>query len=247
MKSTFSELGIPFPLYEAPVSAEDDSDFVGDGICCLCVAKDTPCFRLGIGSALIVPCPSCHTQNALRVADEQKIDCRDCGDSIAFPESVARRKEPKVCYSCLRAGKAALTKDTEFGMVSAHEAFAGVTNGVPGLKQDQFDSVILNADEEWIGVRLPREVMDELLRTPTYGTWQGECWLFCCRYPMTFVGEWGQDEFESRASDGDGQKLFSSVLPELPDQALDAVGQGLAVYVFECKSCGNLRAHYDSD
>src|SRR5262249_8580338 len=155
---------------------------------------------------------------------------------------------PKTCYTCLRAGKVAITKNTEFGMVSYNQVIAGVTNGVPGLRQDQFESVVIDPDpdfpdEEWVGVRLPEEIMLELIRTPTYGSWQGECWLFCCRYPMTFVGEWNCDEFDQHSADGNGEQLFYSVVEGVPEDTWDALGVGLSAYVFECKRCGKLRAH----
>ncbi|MCE9524521.1 MAG: CbrC family protein [Planctomycetales bacterium] len=244
-KTTFAELGIPFPLYEAPVSASGDSDYAGTGTCCICGSKDAQCFHLG-GSALIVACPKCGTPNGLRVRDKKSFDCRICNTSIPFPTTVAAKKEPKTCYSCLRAGKAAITKDTEFGMVSWEQAFSGVTNGVPGLVQDQFESVVIDADEDWVGVNLPEEVMFELLRTPTYGTWQGECWLFCCRHPMTFLGEWQQTDFEQQAKDADGERLYYSI-KGIPEDSWSSLGHGLSVYVFKCNKCGGLRAHSDSD
>jgi uncharacterized protein CbrC (UPF0167 family) len=186
--------------------------------------------------------------NGLDVHDKQDGKCRACGAAIPFPPNVAAKKEPKTCYQCLRAGKAAITQDTEFGMVSCNEVFTGVTGGVPGLRQDQFESVVLEEDGEdsWIGVRLPTEIMQELVRTPTYGTWQGEHWIFCCRYPMTFVGEWHHEEFDKRATDGDGERLYYSV-DGVPPDSWDGLGNALSVYVFECKRCGTLKAHYDSD
>lgn len=247
MKTTFTELGIPFPLYEAPVRAEGDPSFVRSGMCCVCDVREQICFHLGIGDAIVLPCPGCETINGLDVSDQATIDCRNCGTSIEFPERVANKKEPKVCYPCLRAGKAALTKETEFGMISWEQAFAGHTHGVPGLKQDQFETVVIDADEDWYGVKLPQEMMFELLRTPTYDTWQGERWLFCCRYPMTFVGEWQREDFDQRATDGDGEKLYNSVVEEFYTGTWDVLGQRLSVYVFECKQCGRLRSHCDSD
>jgi uncharacterized protein CbrC (UPF0167 family) len=246
MKTTFADLGIPFPLYEAPVSPSDDSDYAGKGTCCVCGAN-AHCFHLGIGAAFVIPCPSCGAQNGVDVDDKADAECRACGATVPYPPNVATRKEPKVCYACLRAGKAAITKDTEFGMVSCNEAVTGVTNGVPGLRQDQFESVVVDPEDDWVGARLPEEIMLELIRTPTYGTWQGECWLFCCRYPMTFVGEWHNEQFDAHAADGNGEALYYLVVENVPPETWDALGQGLSVYVFECKRCGKLRAHFDSD
>ncbi len=132
-------------------------------------------------------------------------------------------------------------------MVSWHQAFSGVTNGVPGLEQDQFEPVIIDADDNWIGVKLPEEIMFELLRTPTYGTWQGERWLFCCRYPMTYVGAWHHEQFMEHASDRNGEYLYYAVVEGIPDGTWDSLGHDLSAYVFQCKRCGRLRAHWDSD
>jgi uncharacterized protein CbrC (UPF0167 family) len=241
---TFTELGIPFPLFDA---ASDGTDFVGDGYCCICGATDAPCFRLGTGTAIMIPCPSCASINGLDMGDKSSIKCRICDASIEFPASIAAKKEPKTCYQCLRAGRAALTKDTEYGMVTWEQAFSGITHGVPGLRQNQFESVVLGEEEDWIGVRLPKEMMWELIQTPTYGNWQGERWLFCCRHPMTFIGEWQQEQFNRRVSNGNGESLYYSIVEDVPADTWDALGQSLCVYVFECKHCGKLRAHWDCD
>lgn len=64
---------------------------------------------------------------------------------------------------------------------------------------------------------------------------------------MTFVGEWLHDDFNQRASDGNGEDLYYAVAEELPEESWDDLGYRHAVYVFECKRCGKLRAHWDSD
>ncbi|NLS91903.1 MAG: CbrC family protein [Planctomycetaceae bacterium] len=244
MATTFAELGIAFPLFEAPVDA---SDYVGTANCCICQTDGVHCFPLGIGTAVMIPCSVCGVVNALDIDSKASIRCRECGETITFPASVVDRKEPKTCYQCLRAGKVALTKDTEFGMVSWDQAFSGVTNGIPGLQQDQFESVMINAEEDWVGVKLPQDIMFELLRTPKYRTWQGERWLFCCRYPMTYLGEWHHDQFNQRASDGNGESLYYAALEDVPDDTWDSLGHAVNAYVFECKQCGRLRAHWDFD
>ncbi len=81
-----------------------------------------------------------------------------------------------------------MTKSTEFGMVSCDQAFQGVTHGVPGLRTDQFEVVLMDPEEDWYGVRVPSEHLWELLRTPGFHSWQDECWLFCCHRPMTYLG-----------------------------------------------------------
>jgi hypothetical protein len=54
--ATFADLGIPFLLFEAPT--DEPSDYAGLATCRLCGGRNRHCFELGIGDALILPCPS---------------------------------------------------------------------------------------------------------------------------------------------------------------------------------------------
>jgi len=240
VSTTFEELDIPFPLFEA--STEDACDFDGRKRCSLCNKQDQYCFRLGIGCAIMLECSKCHTLNGLDADDRQSISCRYCQATIAFPEIAD--EEVTVCYDCLRLGKAAITKDTELGMVSWDQAFKGITHGIPGLNRPEFEMVPL--EDDWVGVRLPQEMMFKLLRTPTYSTIQGDQWLFCCQAPMIYVGEWSREEFSKRASDGDGQKLFNQIVADvIPGLWEDELHDVTSVYVFRCPACHILKAHWD--
>ena len=151
------------------------------------------------------------------------------------------------CYACLRAGRAALTKDTELGMISSEEALAGVTLGVPGLDHPDFE-LVPQPDSDWIGARLPQAMMFELLRTPTYITIQGENWLFCCRQPMVYIGPWSRQDFVDHASDGDGETFFEAVVLDAGEDLWDLLDGGdTGVYVFRCASCARFKAHFDFD
>jgi len=55
-------------------------------------------------------------ENGLDAHDRQDISCRSCGSTISFPASLMKM-HIHICYDCLRAGKGAITKSTEFGMV----------------------------------------------------------------------------------------------------------------------------------
>lgn len=245
--NTFRQMGVPFPLHDAPIDSHDDGDYFGLGTCSVCEARNSHCFRLGVGSYLVIACSACGVANGLNVYDAKAAQCRHCGKEVPFNSNVAGKREPKICYACLRAGKVALTKDTEFGMISFEQAISGVTNGVPGLQQDQFESVVFDDEEDWRGAKVPTELLWELMKTPGYGTWQGERWLFCCRHPMTFVGEWERDQFDAHSPDGDGSQFCYSVLTHLPENAWDAIGDAVAAYVFQCKQCGRFRGHWDCD
>lgn len=240
----FADLGVPFPLFEAPTS--EASDYAGLASCRLCGERDRHCFELGIGCA-IMPCSTCGTENGLDAHDRKDRACRSCQTVIPFPPSLKSIKNLLVCHECLRAGKAAITKDTEFGMVSWDQALQGITNGVPGLKTDEFELVPIDPKEDWYGVRIPKEHLFELLRTPTFTTWQGERWLFCCKRPMTYLGGWDsvspddRRAFLQKAIDADEQTkewIWDSVYNE----------QGrVCLYVFKCNSCGRHRATWDMD
>jgi uncharacterized protein CbrC (UPF0167 family) len=240
VSKTFAELGIPFPLFEGP--SDQASEYCGVGTCLLCGSNRQYCFRLGIGCAVMLNCPSCGAPNGLDADDREDGTCHQCRATVPFP--AIEDEEIKACYSCLRSGKAAITKDTELGMVSWEQAFEGVTHGIPGLDHPDFEMV--PKEDDWVGARLPQEVMFELLRTPTYSSIQGERWQFCCRRPMVFIGEWSREEFGRRAPDGDGRRYFEEVVQDIvpglwEDQLHDITG----VYVFRCPSCDRVTAHWD--
>jgi uncharacterized protein CbrC (UPF0167 family) len=240
MAQTFAQLGIPIPLFEGP--SDRASEYCGLGTCSLCGSKRQHCFQLDIGCAVMRECPSCGTVNGLDANDREDTLCRQCKTSLAFPE--LGEEEIMACYACLRSGKAAITKDTELGMISWEQAFEGVTHGVPGLSRSDFEMV--PKEDDWVGARLPQEMMFELLGTPNYSSIQGERWQFCCRRPMVFVGEWSRNEFSRRAADGDGRRLFEEIVQDtVPGLWEDELHDITGVYVFRCPSCARFTAHWD--
>jgi len=249
--TTFAELGVPFPLFEAPVS--EASEYVGLSSCRLCGARSRHCFALHIGCAVIRPCPACGVENGLDAHDRCATPCRSCGSAVPFPEPLRGEKDIHICHGCLRAGRAAITKSTEFGMVSWGQAFQGITHGVPGLQTGQFERVLLDAEEDWYGVRVPREHLFELLRTPGFNTWQDETWLFCCQRPMTYIGEWASVT-KSQFQGAEPRTVFESVF-DPDDSSKEWVWERLSgrkwdticVYVFQCKTCNGFRSTWDMD
>jgi hypothetical protein len=204
--SKFRELGIPFPLFEGEV---EGSEYSGIGTCSLCTQRRRHIFALGVGCAVMFPCPRCGTVNGLRVCDRKGGPCRHCRSETMFPD-IADEKI-LCCFSCLRAGKAALTKDTELGMISWEQAFEGVTHGVPGLNNPDFEMV--PKEDDWVAARLLPEYMFELLRTPCYSTWQGECGYFAVngRWFMSVAGT-GRISFSMRPTATAGPCLPKSSL-----------------------------------
>lgn len=246
-EASFAELGIPFPLFEAPT--DEASGYAGPATCRLCGARDRHCFELGIGDALILPCPSCGVDNGLDADDRAATPCRSCGDPVTFPEGLKTKKQLLACYGCIRAGKAALGKSTEFGMVSWEQACQGITHGVPGLGTDQSEMVPIDPEEDWYGVRVPEEHLWELLRTPDFHSWQDENWLFCCRRPMTYLGGWSRVLEGLRPTE---PKAFFDGLVEPCDVPVDWLWEGvdsgrMSLYVYRCPSCDRHRATWDMD
>lgn len=243
MKTTFFQLGIPFPLFDGPVG--DASGYAGEADCLLCGRKAPHCFQLGIGSDVIANCTRCGAANAVDADDRKDALCAKCGSNISFPPNSS--EELLVCYTCLREGKAAFTQDTEIGMVRWQDAVAGITHGRPGLRRTDFE-LIPGESEGWLRAKVPVDVLMELTRTPSYTTWQGEQWLFCCRKPMTFLGAWDSDDFNRNAQGGNGRSLFEQIVEDQQPRMWEyGIGGGVCVYVFRCASCARLRAHWDMD
>ena len=201
--TTFSDLGVHFALFEAPV--EDASAFIGEATCSLCKRKANACFELGIGCAIVARCASCGSEAELDTEERVDAACPQCRAKIRFPAL----PEPVVCCSsCLQSGRATITKDTELGMVSWQQAGEGLTHGLPGLVSAEFE--IVPTDSDWNRARVDQGTLFELLRTPTYSTIQGERWLFCCREPMVFIGAWTREQFVAHAPNGDGKALLAT-------------------------------------
>ena len=113
MSATFAGLGIPFPLFDAP--ALDADSFEDEQVCFLC-DRLGPAFLLGIGDDLIVQCPHCAAQTAVD-ADDRRSPCVACGKLVPLQQETD--EDLRCCYACLRGGKVAMTKDTEYGMMRA--------------------------------------------------------------------------------------------------------------------------------
>ncbi len=241
MVDTFDKLGIPFPLFQAEI--REAAEYIGHGDCTICRSTATNCFRLAIGGSVIVSCPSCHSENALDAGNCDNMPCRICRQMLSFPMPTTTAAV-SVCYSCLRAGKAALTKDTELGMVRWEDAIQGWTFGIPATNIPGYETKA--TEDGWLAAQVEQNWLLELLRTPAYTTWQGEQWLFCCQRPMVYLGAWDTVDFNAHALDGNGRALFDQIVTYGSDalwhhQLHDATG----VYVFRCPVCQTMRAHWD--
>jgi hypothetical protein len=115
---------------------------------------------------VLAPCPGCGELTPLDLESGDASKCRACG--VALGE-VELPEEPTCCASCLREGRAAMTKDTELGMVRWEDAVQGCTHGLPGFRSEQWEVSTPNEDG-WVRVLVPQEHLLELVRTPTYTT-----------------------------------------------------------------------------
>lgn len=238
--TSFAELDISFPLFEAPV--EDSSNYIGVAGCDLCNAANVHCFELGIGCDVIASCSACGAETALDAHDRKAGLCTGCATEVAFPDSASDRV--RCCCSCLRAGKAAIAKDSVLGAIGYAEAVEGVTHGLPSLERDEFE--IVPKGDDWFGARVPKADLFELVRTPRYLTIQGDQWQFCCARPMTFLGTWTADHFNRAAENGDGRALFDAIVPDANDDLWNGnLHDEAGIYVFRCRACSAHAAHWD--
>ena len=243
-RTTFADLGVPFPLFTAPV--RDSSIYSGPGQCAVCGREQAHTFRLGIGRQVVVRCPACDESNVLRM-DTGVRPCTRC----ARPVEIAWRSDQRIaCYDCVRAGRVAFSHDTEFGAVSWREAKHCRTHGIPGLTAADLRgnafSLTDPSGDGWVAAIIPEQMLIELIQTPQYLTIQGERWLFHCSRPMLYVGAWTAEDFD-RESGGHPEDLFRQVLPNVRPNLLDFVPSRAGVYVFRCESCSTMRGHYDWD
>jgi uncharacterized protein CbrC (UPF0167 family) len=206
---TFDELGMPFGLFEAPVSSAEVDSTGG---------------------------PCAHCKQPAKVLFEG------------------------ACYACFRAGLAQHTMDTVYGMVRPEDAARGLTHGIPLADPATLSGCELVAhpvdpkfpDEKWYSVRIDANELVELTRTPAYHSWQGERWQFCCSRPCVFIGEWPHAQWVASAqSAGVSLDAYLATVFRIPDLD-DAEELGFCLeegvvgnYVFRCRHCGKLLAHYD--
>lgn len=162
------------------------------------------------------------------------------------------------CYTCFREGKAPHAVDTEHGVVTPELAAAGKTGGVPesaarpdGLPAEEIVEEENGERQVWLRMRVPASALLELTRTPTYSTWQGESWLFCCRAPMVYVGSGLETLRASMPTDADEALFVAKTLevdPSVGQRILDDVAaERVSAYVFQCARCSKVRGHWDRD
>jgi uncharacterized protein CbrC (UPF0167 family) len=242
--TTFSDIGLDFPLLACDIACIDA--YETNVFCCIEQREVEHGFRLGVGDYVRRTCDECDRQNFLNASDAADQSCRSCGATVGFPDRPETEfDDTYVSYDALRDGHAAITTDTEYGMISWEHAEAGMTHGVPGLEAPGMETVVKDG---WTRVRLPQHHMWELLRTPNYSSWQGECWMFQKDSPMVYLGEWGTADFDAHAG-GDGRRLLAELLgPDIdPDPIWDSLDgpSTLTTYVFFAPDSDEIAMHWD--
>lgn len=150
------------------------------------------------------------------------------------------------CYTCLRAGRARITHDSELGAVALGDAETGITGGViaeSSIDPRGTESVLDHLDPSVRRFKVSPPVIEELLRTPQYNNIHGESWLFCCGAPMVFLG---QSAAEEVTPDEVAELLAPATVPDT-DAFLEGVLDGQSnLFVFRCTRCKQRRAHHES-
>jgi len=160
--------------------------------------------------------------------------------------------EVTACHSCLKAGKAIIVKDTEYGLITSEQIDTLMTHPVPMSKEEMnksgFEEVIVEEDEDfgvWVSRKLTKNIVTELASTPNFISWQGERWLFCCQHPMTYKGVWKIEDFHKNAPNN-GKQFFETIVEDIEEGLWDEkFGDCVTYYVFECKKCKRLRVYWD--
>ena len=154
--------------------------------CRFCRAENRHCFELHIVDDVMVACSNCQTKNGLNADDKTSAACVNCGETVPFPADLINENFLTICYECLRAGRAAMSKYSLKGLIRWQEAQGHEKNNTELLPE-----------EMW-----------ELLRTPDFFTWQDTQWKFDQGHPMIFMGDWDQAAFNAHAPDGNGKAFL---------------------------------------
>jgi hypothetical protein len=214
-------------------------------------------FALSQNDYVVDPCGTCGAPVGLRIGwpDEkpEPSGCELCGATCNWPGERARDKIA-TCYDCLRGGRAGIGHETELGSVDLGHALRGLTHFArPEIaRREGLETTVLQTygdGSQSIGVRLPRDLLIEMSRTPRHMALQREYWPYHCKGFMAYLGRWQQAEFDKQ-SPGQGREWFGAhISPEEPWEDMwewleGDVGRS---YVYQCQSCGRHRVFVDSD
>lgn len=255
MRDELADFGMPFTLFKGPAAFL--SDMKNDAACSLCQARRRLVFALSQNDHILEPCGRCGASVALRLGwpDEnpEPSVCERCSFHCDWPTG-RPRDTLAVCYECLRGGRAGIAHETEVGDVDLGHALHGLTSGASEeiARREGLETTVLKTYDDGsqsIGMRIPRDLLLEMVRTPRHEALQREYWPYHCKGFMAFLGRWGQEDFENQ-SPGSGREWFGEHMSaddpweEMWEWLVGDVGWS---YVYQCQSCGRHRVYVDSD
>jgi uncharacterized protein CbrC (UPF0167 family) len=263
--------GMPFPLFRAPL--RDVSTLLRDVGCSVCGVRQAYAFPLADHDAVIRPCLRCARPVGLRRGWYRKPPEPTVGPHCGFANPwPADRADPvppdpadpydigklvPVCYACLRAGRVAISHETESFIVDYPRAVRGLASlrdPAFAATQNLPTTVLTTYDDgsQSLAIPLPHSLLFELLRTPHHSALQSEYWPWHCGTVMAYVGRWEQDDFNRHAGGDGGYAWFARHLP--PSRFVEAedmwdwLENGIAwTCVYQCQTCGLHRVYVDAD
>lgn len=237
-----------FPLYRARINTVR-------GQCTICGAQREHC--VGVDH-LIAPCPACDRPRPWR-ADEagEASRCIWCDRQGDWPQQWATEAEEiRVCLDCLRGGHAAVSHATDMGFLDPPLALQGMLMGIselpPAAKEHGFEIRVLETysdGSQRMGVQVPQELLDDLMRTPRHPTLQDEHWTYHCGGWMVYLGKWEMQDFERQAP-GRAREWLIDCFDDPDDGEMywDWLEGNIGwSCVFRCPRCGSYKVFYDSD
>jgi uncharacterized protein CbrC (UPF0167 family) len=99
-----------------------------------------------------------------------------------------------------------------------------------------------------IGIHLPQDLLDDLMRTPRHPTLQDEHWTYHCGGWMVYLGRWEMQDFERQAP-GRAREWFIERFDDPTDGEMYwewLEGDMGWSCVFGCPRCGTYKVFYDA-
>ena len=141
--TTFADLGMPFPLFQADFDiAVEWARATTCGFCATAVEHgflvgEHQSFPSENTNKLVVPCAACGARNRFPVAAPKVQKVCGCGSKLAFPKR--RGKKLFACYPCIQAGR------VEFG----HDRAPGDVQREDLAELERTPTFFANQGERW--------------------------------------------------------------------------------------------------
>ena len=140
-----------------------------------------------------------------------------------------------ICIECLKTIEIVTIHNTAFGFV---------TNNLPK-----------DLEHESAKKHVSKEAFEEMLRTPTFLSLQGEQWLGHCDDFMDYIGTWEAPDFTNESEDGNGKKLFKEMSNkdehhlweefDLAENESKHTWENCLYHTFECRTCKVKKGYWE--